>query len=156
MCGQLQTVSEPDSPGIVQTSCVKAVQFSESYWSPPFMSFVSSWFCPGWISECHVLSFCRHTAPCRRSWYHLDGGFCASRSTGILLWSPQPFGTQLRFFYQVSVATSNPQTQSHKQTLPQWPLTSADWLWPHSVCHMFTSLQSVWALCFFFFFVLKH
>lgn len=46
--------------------------------------------------------FCRHTAPCKRSWCHLDGGFCATHSTDTLPWSLRLFVTQQRFCSQVS------------------------------------------------------
>lgn len=52
--------------------------------------------------EFHVVCFCRRTAPCKTSWYHLDGGFHATRSTDTLQWSLRLFVTQLRFCTQVS------------------------------------------------------
>lgn len=45
---------------------------------------------------------CRRTAPCKTSWYRLDGGFCAIRSTDTLTWSQQQFVTRPRFCSQVS------------------------------------------------------
>lgn len=77
--------------------------------------------------------FCRRTAPCKTSWSHLDGGFCATRSTDTLAWFPQLLATQPRFCNQVSplrtplkhthartCASTAGTTQSEAQMLSSW------------------------------------
>lgn len=72
---------------------------------------------------------CRHTAPCKRSWCHLDGGFCATRSTDTFRWSLLRFMTRLKFCIQVRHAyqTYTGNTHTYAQKLIKTIITSADW-----------------------------
>ena len=139
----LKPINQPN-PLIVQTSSLVFMCF--------FIHFVSLLLCH--LEQKHGVIWCwwvvwlscfllyRHTAPSKRSWCHLDGGLWATRSTDTLDCSLQHYVTQLRFFSQVSVCSSN--THYHSDL---WPLQTGCNPAAFATCPLVCSICDLCGFC---------